>query len=701
MADILALHTDQASLVFENDAERGLLWRHCGVRVNADDLPADADGRGLATFALDTDIAVPVMPSRALGWFGPPLVELADGEGRVVEFAATSCTAHLSDSALRAEFRDEVAGVAVSLEITTVAGGAFRFRTSLTNEGDRPISVARLASLHLPLPAQSREIVSWRGRHIAELAECREPLPQQRWERATREGVSGHGGPPGLYVLGEGCTWHSGLAIAAQLAWSGDSTLAVERQIEGTHTLVAETNAMAGEIRLEPGESWQAPDAFLAISTHGRNGAMAQQHAAVRTLLAWPGDAMSPRPVHLNSWEACYFNHDAERMKGLAEAGASIGIERFVLDDGWFKGRRNDRAGLGDWEPDSETYPDGLGPLAREVEGLGMQFGLWVEPEMVNPDSDLYRAHPDWALASEGRPRPTARNQLVLDMRREDVRDYLFERLDTILRSAPISYLKWDQNRAHAPSGGAGQTLGTYRLLERLRAAHPHVEIEGCAAGGGRSDAGMARYVHRFWTSDNIDAVSRIAMQRGFLAFLPPEIMGSHVGASPAHATGRSHPLAFRAAIACMGHLGVELDPERLPEEDRAELARWIAFYKQWRDLLHAGRVDLGEGPDGLRWQAQGTEDHKLLFCIRTEPASDKRPRPLCLPFAIDADHWDVGLLEIAQQPGFSWPQAAIFDRMREDTVRYSGSWLAEAGLPMPLQKAESVAIFELRRSAA
>ena len=501
-------------------------------------------------------------------------------------------------------------------------------------------------------------------------------------------------------MLDRNAGWHTGLAYAMQLAWSGDSVIGIEHEDEGYWTLGAKATPAPGEIVLAPGDTRETPPAILAISTRGRCGAMQQQHAAVRAMLRWPGGAMRPRPVHLNSWEACYFDHDAARIERLARAAALVGIERFVLDDGWFKGRRDDTSGLGDWEPDPVTYPDGLAPLARAVEALGMEFGLWVEPEMISPDSDLYRAHPDWALALPGRAQPTARHQLVIDMRLRQVRDHLFQRLDAVLRNTPIGYLKWDQNRDHAPSGGMAQTRGTYELLAALRAAHPAVEIEGCAGGGGRSDAGLAPFVHRFWASDNIDSVARVGMQRGFLAFLPPEIMGSHIGASPAHATGRSQSMAFRAAVACMGHLGVELDPGALTTAEREELAEWIAFYKRWRNILHGTPVDLGEGTDGLVWQAQGGEAEKLLFAIRTTPPQDRRPQPLRLPFAAANARWNVSLLALAEHPEHGLPRAGLFDRMAQAPVRFSGSWLAAAGLPMPVQKAESVAIFRLEATA-
>lgn len=686
--------------MLEHDTERGVLWRHCGARVDPGRLPPLGECRGPASFAPDLDLSLALVPAAGLGWFGPALLELRSAEGKNLLFAPQAFVVTADDRKIAVAARDSVAGITLEVEITALDGGAFRFASSLRNDGAEPVTLDAMVSAQLPLAASSAEIVSWRGRHNAELVECREPMPEHRWERVTRRGISGHGGAPGLYVLGSDTGWHSGLAMALQLAWSGDSSLHVERDDEGYWTLAASARLDSGEVRLDPGESHATPDAILAISTCGRNGAMQQQHAAVRALLRWPGGQMRARPVHLNSWEACYFAHDARRILALAQAGADIGVERFVLDDGWFKGRRDDTAGLGDWEPDLGTYPEGLAPLARKVKAMGMEFGLWVEPEMINPDSDLYRSHPDWALAAESRERSTARHQLVLDMRREEVRDHLVDRLGAILSDAPISYLKWDHNRDHAPSGGMAQTRGTYDLLARLRAAHPDVEIEGCAGGGGRSDAGLLPYVHRFWASDNIDAVARVAMQRGFLAFLPPEIMGSHIGASPAHATGRSQTMAFRAAVACMGHLGVELDPAALDAADRAELARWIGFYKQWRDLLHAGVTDLGDGPDGLRWQAQGSAREKLLFCIRTDPPHDRRPQPLPLPFAADGEGWKVQLLAIAEHGDHGLPRAALFDRMAREEVEFSGSWLANAGLPMPIQKAESVAIFRLEAMA-
>ncbi|MDP3551394.1 MAG: alpha-galactosidase [Novosphingobium sp.] len=700
MQPMIALHAADASLVWEQRVGAPPLWRHCGARVATDALWLLADQRTAASYSMDADVPLDIAPTSGLGWFGPEMLRLrnADGSALVVAFGSAVVTETAGEVGFT--LRDDLAGV--SLELTfEVSGAAFVCRSVVRNTGMASFDVDWLASALLPIPASAREIVSWRGRHNAELVECREAMPEQVWLREGRRGMSGHGGPGGLYVLDEGATFDAGSVRALQLAWSGDSRIVVERDDEGFWLLSAGAVLQPGELRLAPGESWQAPDAVLAISTEGRNGAAAAFHDAVRARLRWSGGAMRPRPVHLNSWEACYFDHDEERIVALAEAAASVGVERFILDDGWFRGRNDDTAGLGDWTTDPAKYPRGLGPLAERVNALGMEFGLWVEPEMINPDSDLYRAHPDWALASDGRVRPTARNQLVLDMRRADVRDYLFGCLDALLCDLPITYLKWDHNRDLAPAGGAAQVRGTYDLLARIKAAHPAVEIEACAGGGGRNDVGMADFCHRYWTSDNIDAVSRIGIQHGFLSFLPPEVMGSHIGASPAHATGRRHSLGFRAAMAMTGHLGVEMDPRTLSDAERAELADWIAFHKQWRGLLHQGRVWLGEGADGLVWQAQGRVDEMLLFIIRNAPPQDRRPQPLLLPFAGRDGAWDVQLLRIAGgQGGHAAHSAPLFDAMKAAPQVFAADWLCANGLPLPPGKAETVTLFHLRKRA-
>lgn len=691
-AELHALHGEEWSLVLERQDNGSIVWRHLGLRADPQGLPRLADLRGATTFSIEGEPAMGVLPVAGAGWFGPSTIEVRNEAGTAIDLNFNVSNLVAAEDRLAIDLNDESAGLRLSVSFEAFGADGMRIETQVANAGTAPLLIDRIASAHLPLPPSANTIVSRRGRHAGEFSECREAMPAHGWERVVRQGLSGHGGPPAIEILCGNAGWHTGTVLSAQLAWSADSRLAIEQTDEGFAVFQAEALLRAGENRVEPGASYSPPPVYLAISSRGRNGAIQRQHSMVREVVRWPKDAMSPRPVHLNSWEAVYFGHDEARIEKLASAAASVGVERFILDDGWFGGRANDQAGLGDWIADPDKYPDGLAPLARKIREMGMEFGLWVEPEMVNPDSDLYHAHPDWALG----PAPLSRNQLVLDMRREDVRHYLFDCLDTLLREVPISYLKWDHNRAHAPSGGAAQTEGSYDLFKRVRKAHPEVEIESCSAGGGRIDAGIARYTHRFWTSDNIDALSRIEMQRGFLAFMPPEMMGAHVGASPSHATGRTQSLDLRAAIACQGHFGIELDPDALGERERARLAHWTNFYKEWRGPIHGGSVYLGEAPNGLTWQAQGDGEAYLLWVVRSDATAERRDAPLQLPFAERRD-WKVRLIEKAGHPHVLAAQdGAVYGKDRDTPVCYAGSWLAKAGLPLPALAAETAAIFLL-----
>ncbi|MCU0892615.1 MAG: alpha-galactosidase [Sandarakinorhabdus sp.] len=664
-----------------------LHWRHLGLRVETDALPPLASTRGATTFSMDED--APLTTAPAYGWHKAMPVRQG-----LHWFRWKLCNVEADAKSLRViYFCDVETGLLLKQDFRVVAGG-FEISATLSNEGSAPCPVHWLASAVLPLPAWVDQLISWHGRHNGEFVQSTEPLPAQQWRKQARGGLPGHGGPPGFYVSGRKCGWHDGLAMAAQLAWSGNSLLSVARDDVDRPILVA---GMADGFTLAPGAGIEAPSLLLAISARGRNGAMQQMHDMVRERLNWPGGKMRPRPVHLNSWEACYFRHDQARMLELARAAALLGVERFVLDDGWFKGRDDDRAGLGDWTADPAKYPEGLKPLAEAVNWLGMEFGLWVEPEMVNPDSDLYRAHPDWVLHVPGAPRPTARNQLVLNLSLPEVEEYLFTAINRLLTDVPIAYLKWDHNRELWPPGRVSQVHSLYRLLCRLRAAHPQVEIESCAAGGGRIDAGIAQFTHRFWASDNLDGISRAIIQRGFLQLFPPELMGAHVGASPAHATGRSQTLGFRAGVALPGHFGVELDPTTLSDTDAAELAGWIAFYKRWRHLAHGQRLEMGEGPDGLGWQASGNGKEWLLFVTRVDTPQDCRPHPLPLPFVAGVGPVHVRLLARAgNTPPRGFGEPPLLKPLSGEGVRFPADWLAHAGLPLPPLLAESVAVFHL-----
>ncbi len=703
------------ALVIEADAAGLPVWRHVGARMGGADLPYHlANAMPPASFSLDARPALSALPTFGTGWFGSPAL-LAHRDGRDFAQGFDACTFEWveRDRHLRLILTDSVAQIRVEQDIKLdPASDVAKLSARVINFGDTPLDVQWLASGTIPLPSigdsETARVQFPIGRHNHEWAMQDEPLGKGIWQRENRRGLTSHDAFPGALVMLPGGTAQSGPCFGAQLAWSGNHAQAISWCDEGFHIWQSGMLLAPGEGRLAPGEALETPEWWVTFCDKGSDGVAQNFHTAVRGVLRWQGGAMKPRAVHINSWEGFYFDHDEARLKQLADAAAALGIERFVLDDGWFHRRDDDRAGLGDWWPDAAKYPAGLGPLAEHVRGLGMEFGLWVEPEMVNPDSDLYRAHPDWALQIAGRAPITARNQLVLDLANPLVSDYLFDRLDALLRDLPIAYLKWDHNRDLAHAAGQDgraryrrQVEAVYRLLDRLIDAHPHVEIEACAGGGGRIDAGIVQRSHRFWTSDCIDATSRVAMQRGFLGFMPPEIMGAHVGASPAHATGRAHAMAWRCAVALPGHFGVEMNPATLNEAERAELADWIGFYKAQRDRLHSGQLWRGDAGDGVVWQAHGSDDDLLLIVYRLTPTCQRTPPPVRLPMLDGNAHYDVQLIRETGSPGYTQPDAPAFAAMRAAPLGIAGDFLAHIGLAIPMMHAESAAFYAIKRGLA
>lgn len=708
----ITLHGRASTLVLEAPPNEAPLWRYWGPRLPDGASPGTAlrDNRPLPSFMLDVDQPLTVAPSFGVGWFGQSAL-LAHRAGRDFAQAFDGCTLEwvTPGRALTLQLSDSVAALRLRIHLSLDEHDVLLMKSELTNTGTAPLDVQWLAAGTLPLPGHADSVRSYAGQHMHEFLLQVDPLGRSLWRRENRRGRTSQDCYPGAVVTTPGATEHAGLVYGAHLAWSGNHQQTIEWLHDAQYQWQLGEWLAPGEGLLGPGESIATPEIVASCSSAGLNGLAANFHAEMRARLNWPGGAMRPRPVHLNTWEGFYFDVQPEKVKALATSAAAVGIERFVLDDGWFHGRHDDSAALGDWWPDETKFPQGLGELIAHVNALGMEFGLWVEPEMVNPDSDLFRTHPDWALQLAGRPLITARNQLVLDISRPEAAAYLFEKIDSLLRAHPIGYLKWDHNRdlttAGLASGRPGyraQVHAAYALLARLRAAHPAVEIESCSGGGGRIDFAVLRHTHRVWTSDNIDALSRVAIQRGFLQFFPPEIMGSHVGTAPAHTTGRTQAMAFRAAVALPGHLGVELDVRHLGEAETRELSGWIAVYKALRDRLHQGRVWVGEGGDGLLWQAHGDElaEDLLLLVYRTLPSSHRYAPALRLPMLDSNARYRVRqvLPQGTQRPTGRHQTSPFFDAINTaEGLALDGAWLAQAGLPMPRVQAETAFIVRLQ----
>jgi len=574
-----------------------------------------------------TEAPLALTPLGGQGWPGRPGLA-AHRDGR--DWATYALVERIAAEPRRVVIHslDAAHGVRLTHELR-IAGDVLVATTTLTNTGEAPLDVAHLVAPALPLPQFVRHLTGFEGRWAGEFQTVEFERHVGSWVRENRRGRTSHDAFPGLIASADGVTAQAGLTYAFHLGWSGNHRLAVETLSDGRASVTFEDLLLPGEVRLAPGATLATPAVYATVSSHGRNGVAQAFHRYLRARPEHARLRARPRPVHYNSWEAVYFDHDPAVLAELAIRAAAVGVERFVLDDGWFKGRRNDRAGLGDWAVDADVYPNGLGPLIDHVQGLGMEFGLWVEPEMVNPESDLYRAHPDWAMATPPAQEVGFRHQLVLDFGRAEVRDHLHARIDALLSDHPIRYLKWDMNRDLSQPGGAdgraaahAHVLGLYEVLDRLRADHPDVEIESCASGGGRADYGVLARTDRVWTSDSNDALDRLSIQRGFARFFPAELMGSHVGPATCHITGRRLPMSLRVATALFGHMGMELDLRALDPAATAELTAGVALHKKHRGLIHSGdrvQLDTADGVEAFLIVAPDRSEALLSYTMISE----------------------------------------------------------------------------------
>jgi alpha-galactosidase len=640
------------------------------------------------------DVAVPsnvLLPTGGMGFFGwPAIAGHRGGRDFVSQFGGWTVDRDGNRTVLTGI--DAVVNLSLAITLTAHASGLISMATVLTNTGHGDYQLDRCMAGTFLAPAGDLQVMSFTGIWGREFQTRRELLGNGTWIQENRRGRTSHDRFPMLFIESEA------QIFGVTLGFSGNHQMVIDRTDDGQRLVHLGELFEPGEIILAPGQSYESPVAYAGADTE-------EFHAFVREeLISWPGGRMTPRPVTLNTWEGNYFDHQMDSLKAQATAAAELGIERFVLDDGWFGKRNDDTTSLGDWDIDPRKYPDGLKPLVDHVTGLGMQFGIWFEPEMVNPVSELYKAHPDWALTIEGRPILESRTQLVLDLTRTEVSDYLFGKIDAVLSNHAVSYIKWDMNRDLTHAAGrdgkaktAAQTRAVYALMDRIRAAHPNVEIESCASGGGRIDYGALKRTHRVWTSDCTDALERLEIQRGASVFVPPEILGSHISASPNHQTGRRHTLAFRALVAIAYHLGVELNPLELTDKERDELKVYIETYKRLRDLFHAPGASFRMEPLDGRYVWGAASAEKIVVIVAQGPQMvGEQPPPLRLPEQITqfGGQWRIKTV-LPAEPQFiriSEGQKALLS----GAVTFALSSAGLAGLPLPMLTPESALLLEL-----
>ena len=467
--------------------------------------------------------------------------------------------------------------------------------------GDAKITLERAMSISVDLPDMNYEMLELTGAWGREREARLRKLERGIQAVYSMRGCSSHHYNPFLALKRPETTETTGEAIGFSLIYSGNFLAQAEADTYDVTRVTLGIHPDRFSWTLCQGESFQTPEAVMVYSEDGLNGMSQTYHELYRTRLARGFWRDRERPILINNWEATYFDFTEEKVLAIADTAKDLGIELFVLDDGWFGKRNDDRHSLGDWHPNPEKLPEGIVGLANKIESKGMKFGLWFEPEMINTKSELYEAHPDWMLCTPNRPASHGRNQFVLDFSRNDVVDGIYRQMEEVLSKAPISYIKWDMNRSMsevysgiADAEDQGKVfhkyiLGVYRLYEMLTSRFPEILFESCASGGGRFDPGLLYYAPQCWTSDDTDAVERLKIQYGTSFVYPVSSMGSHVSAVPNHQILRSAPLSTRANVAYFGTFGYELDLSKLTEDEKEQVRKQTAFMKQYRRLIQFG----------------------------------------------------------------------------------------------------------------
>jgi alpha-galactosidase len=595
---------------------------------------------------------------------------------------------------------DDHVGLEVDVRFTVFRGRPVIARSAtLRNVGAATLEVRTAMSLAMDLPDAEWTMLGLTGTWARETHVSERRLTPGRQSAASTRGASSAQHNPYLGLRRATTDEAHGEAYGVSLVYSGDFLAEAEVEPYGTTRVRIGIAPDTCSWQLEPGSSLTTPEAVVAWSDAGLGGVSDAFHGLYRERLARGVWRDRPRPVVLNNWEATYFDFDHDRLIAIATAARDLGVELFVLDDGWFGRRDSDDRSLGDWVVDRRKLPQGVDGIARAVTDLGIAFGIWIEPEMVSPDSDLYRAHPDWVIGIEGRHRTESRQQLVLDFGRPEVVDHLADALGAILSSAPISYVKWDMNRyltevgsGALPPARQGETshrhiLGMYELYRRLTTRFPEVLFESCAGGGGRFDPGMLAFAPQAWTSDETDAIERLSIQWGASLVYPLSSISNHVSAVPNHQVGRVTPLSTRAAVAFFGTFGYELDPLHLSDDERAAVVDQIELYRRHREVFQRGRFlrldpPSGDDPDTAAWMVVGEGARTAVvghyqLLNRPSPGSTRR-----VLRGLDPD---------ATYRVTTWP--AVDDgigRANRDTR--SGAELMGAGLVLPGERFEAAA---------
>jgi len=636
---------------------------------------------------LDANPELSICPEATRSFPGQPGLILRAGDGTPLLPKFCFEKAEQGDDQLELRFVDAANGLTYTAHFS-IDPATHMIVAQATLEAAKPVHLHWLSAPVFPGPQLSDDMIDVAGRWCGEFQLNRTPWSPGMRYRENRTGRTGHEHFPGLILPCRGATNTRGHAYAFHYGWSGGHRMVAEELPDGRRQIQF---GHAARVESAPATRFETAPLYAVFSDDGINGCAVAFQRHLRDRIVQFPDPARPRPVHYNCWEAVYFDHSLPTLKDIATRAATLGAERFVLDDGWFGNRDDDTRALSDWEVDARKYPDGLAPLIAHVHGLGMSFGLWFEPEMINPDSDIHRAHPDWALGGEDQI--LGRNQKALNMGCVDVRDFLFDRIAAILETQAIDYIKWDHNRV-LPTPDAAQTRGSYALIDRLRAAFPMVEIESCASGGGRIDFGILSRTHRVWLSDSNDALERLKMQHNAAIFLPMAVTGSHVGPRKCHTSGRTLDIRFRAWVAAQRHMGFEMDPRELTEEETAVLTEVTAWWKANRDWMFDADILRLDSPDRAviaeQQLAQGGARF-VVFAGKAAVSDQIAPRPLRLTRLSPDAQYRIDLIN----RGDAGPLSRGAPALKSGPITLSGAYLMNHGLILPWSFPESMWVIE------
>jgi len=692
------LSAPSSSLLLEV-VEGALVIQHWGAPL-AGDLSAiqTAIRPSIANSSWDSPQFPGIMRESSRGFLGrPTLSGHRNGKAWSTKFEVSNF--HHAGNSVAITFTDFHAQLEVLITFDLDLHGVLTQKAVVKNLGDSQYVLNEF--IHwLPLPKEATQTLDFAGRWSNERNPQRKEIATGTWVRESREGRSGHNFSIAEIALTPQTTFQTGKAWATSIAWSGNSHYLIEKLFDGSQSIGAGELLLPGEVILSAGESYSAPALISVFSGQGLDGIASSYHQHLRSRVLHP---KRPRPLTLNMWEAVYFDHNEEKIKALIDVASEIGIERVVLDDGWFHSRRDDRAGLGDWVIDPAVWPHGLAPIIKYINDKGIEFGLWFEGEMVNPDSDLYRAHPEWILHEADRIPPLWRHQLVLDLGHEGAFNHVLEQISAVLAAHNIAYIKWDHNRVLVDAGHLGsagvhrQTQAIYQLFAELKKRHPGLEIESCASGGARVDLGVIDLVDRFWASDNNDALERQTIQRWTAQVIAPELLGTHIGPTHGHQTGRTLELSMRATTALFGHAGIEWDITEATLDERKHLATWAKYYKENRAHLHSGKMVRVDYPDAHAY-LHGVTAHDLsraIFAyVQLTPTMTVHGSPLKFPDLDPSGSYFVKAVFPAGKPRFM----LISPPEWMSGVTMSGSALAAIGVTAPILAPANAVLIEITK---